>query len=194
MLERGMIRRRFIAGAGAAVLAGPVLAAPRPYRLDRDTSTVAFGYRMNGQPFTGRMPVASADILLDVDSPSASRVSAELDAARADAGPFYATTAMKSESVLDVARYPRIIFRSQQIAGTARGATITGALTIRGVTRQIALDAILYRQRGAEPGDRSRMSILMTGSVDRRDFGAGGYLSIVEPTIRLQILTRIVLT
>ena len=77
---------------------------------------------MNGQSMTGRMPVRSADILLDVDTPSASKVSAEIDAAGADAGLFYATEAMKGVSVLDTAEFPTIRFRSEKIEGSARGA------------------------------------------------------------------------
>lgn len=188
-----MDRRLFIALAATAVAASPVRAEARAYLLDRENSTVAFTYRMNGQPFTGRMPVRAADILLDVDNPPNSRVSAEIDAAHADAGPFYATEAMKSESVLDTAHFPTIRFRSERVIGTVNKATVTGLLTVRDVTERIDLDAVLYRQRGTVEGDRRNLSILMTGDIDRRRFGAGGYPAIVGPVIRLQILTRITL-
>ena len=186
-----MDRRFFVPLAAAALAARPVKAAALPYLLDRQTSTVAFTYLMNGQAMTGRMPVLSADILLDVDNPSASHVNAEIDAAHANAGPFYATEAMKSAGVLDTAHFPTIRFRSERIEGTARGATIRGPVTVRDVTEEIVLDAVVYRQRGTEEGDRRHLSILMTGNIDRRRFGAGGYPAIVGPTIRLQILTRI---
>lgn len=186
-----MDRRLFIAISGSVLVARPALAVARPYLLDSQNSTVAFTYQMNGQPFTGRMEVASADIILDVDNPPNSRVSADIDAASADAGPFYATEAMKSQSVLDTARFPTIRFRSERIEGTVQRATVTGPLTIRDVTERITLDAVLYRQRGTVEGDRRNLSILLTGDVDRRRFGAGGYPSIVGPMIRLQILTRI---
>lgn len=188
-----MDRRLFLTLACMSLAARPAGAAPRRYDLDRANSTVAFTYRMNGQPLTGRMPVASAEILLDVDRPANSRVAAEIDAAHADAGPFYATEAMKSESVLDTRRHPSIIFRSEAIDGTIHGARIRGPLTVRGVTRDITLDAQVFRQRGTVEGDRRNLSILMTGTIDRRQFGAGGYPSIVDPAIRLQILTRITL-
>ena len=55
----------------------------------------------------------------------------------------------------------------------------------------IALDAVVYRQRGTVEGDRRNLSILMTANIDRRRFGAGGYSAIVGPTIRMKILTRI---
>lgn len=188
-----MDRRHFIALAASGLAAHPARADALPYLLDRQNSTVAFTYRMNGQPFTGRMPVRAADILLDVDRPPNSRVSAEIDAARADAGPFYATEAMKSASVLDTAHYPVIRFRSERVTGTVHKAMVSGLLTVRDVTERIELDAILYRQRGTTEGDRRNLSILMTGDIDRRRFGAGGYPAIVGPVIRLQILTRITL-
>lgn len=164
-----------------------------PYRLDRAASVVAFTYQMNGRPYTGRMPVASADILLDVDRPANSRVTAEIDASRADAGPFYATEAMKSASVLDTQHYPLISFRSEKVTDIPKGARVEGPLTIKEVTRGFALDAQLYRPKGTQQGDRRVLSILMTGTLDRRQFGAGGYPAIVGPAIRLQILTRITL-
>lgn len=188
-----MNRRQFIALAATGLAARPALAATHPYLLDRENSTVAFTYQMNGQPFTGRMPVNSADIMLDVDNPPNSQVSAEINAAKANAGPFYATEAMKSETVLDTAHFPMITFRSERIAGTVHKATITGLLTVRDVTERIDVDAVLYRQRGSAEGDRRNLSILMTGEIDRRRFGAGGYPAIVGPMIRLQILTRITL-
>lgn len=187
-----MDRRLFISLALACAIAPrAAFADPRRYLLDRENSTVAFTYRMNGQPVTGRMPIRTADILLDVDRPANSRVSTEIDAARADAGPFYATEAMKSATVLDTAHYPMIRFRSERVVGDVHSAKITGTLTIRGVSRTVTLDAVVYRQRGAEAGDRRNLSILMTGQIDRRQFGAGGFGSIVDPGIRLQILTRI---
>ena len=186
-----MDRRLFIAFSAAALAARPATAAALPYQLDRQASTVAFTYLMNGQSMTGRMPVLSADILLDVDNPTSSRVTAEIDAAHADAGPFYATEAMKGVSVLDTEHFPTIRFRSERIEGTAWGAKVRGPVTVRDITEEIELDAVVYRQRGTAEGDRRNLSILMTGDIDRRRFGAGGYPTIVGPTIRLQILTRI---
>lgn len=187
-----MDRRLFLALAGAMLAARPSGAAPSSYTLDAAQSTVAFTYTMNGTPQTGRMPILSADILLDVERPANSRVAADIDASRADAGPFYATEAMKSQSVLDTGHHPVIRFRSSRVLDTRGGATIIGPLTVRDVTREITLQAKLFRPPGTAAGDLSRLSILMTGSLDRREFGAGGYANIVGPTIRLQILARII--
>ena len=186
-----MDRRTFILLAAAVGIAKPAFAAPRRYRLDKENSTVGFSYQLNGQRLNGRMPVKSATITVDVDRPSRSRVEAVLDAARANAGPFYATSAMKSRSVLDTDTYPEIRFVSQRIENKLNGARVTGEMTIRDITRPVELSATLFRQRGTEEGDRRRLSILLAGRINRNDFGAGGFPKLVAPSIVLNVLTRI---
>ena len=189
-----MDRRTFLALAVALGIAKPALAAPRPYRLDRKASTVGFSYQLNGQRVNGRMPVKSASIIVDVDRPSRSQVAAVIDTTRANAGPFYATSAMKSTSVLDTENYPEIRFVSKSIENKLNGARVNGEITIRGITRPIVLNATLFRQRGTEEGDRSKLSILLSGQINRNDFGASGFSKIVAPSIVLNILTRIELS
>lgn len=183
-----------LATAAAGLLAAPPVAAmPRRYVLDREASVVGFNYILNGGRARGRMPVKSAEIMLDVDRPEKSHVEAVLDASHADAGLFFATDAMKSESVLDTKRYPEIRFVSKDIIGSIQGARVMGDLTIRDVTRPVTLKAVVYRQRGTEAGDRRRLSILLTGKIDRREFGASGFPQFVQPWVVLNILTRITL-
>ncbi len=189
-----MDRRTFIALATAFGVASPVAAAPRPYRLDQKNSTVGFSYQLNGRRVNGRMPVKSATIVVDVDQPSRSQVAAVIDATRANAGPFYATSAMKSTSVLDTQNYPEIRFVSRSIENKLNGARVNGEITIRDITRPIALNATLFRQRGTEAGDRRKLSILLSGQINRNDFGASGFSKLVAPSIVLNILTRIELS
>ncbi len=162
-----------------------------PYRLQAELSTVGFAYVMAGQTVNGRMPVESAEIALDFDQPSNSRVTAVMRADRADAGPDYATVAMKSAEVLDAARFPAISFRSSSITETATGASVAGEITIRGVTRPIVLEAQFFRQQGTEAGDLDRLSIVLKGAISRQDFGAAGYGGLVSDRIDLTILARI---
>jgi polyisoprenoid-binding protein YceI len=172
-------------------IAIPAAAEPLPYRLQAELSTVGFAYAMAGQAVNGRMPVESADIVLDFDRPSNSRVTAVMRADRADAGPDYATLAMKSAEVLDAAAHPTITFRSTSVTETPTGAVVDGEITIRGVTRPITLEAQFFRQRGTEAGDRSRMSIVLKGAISRQAFGAAGYGGLVGDRIDLTILARI---
>lgn len=173
------------------VTALPLTAEPVPYDLQPELSTVGFSYTLNGARIQGRMPVASADILLDLDRPERSRVRAVINAAGADAGPWYANDAMKGPDVLDTPRFPEIVFASTRIEGTLKGGTVDGNITIRGVTRPITLDARFYRQSGTELTDRSRLQIVLRGQISRQAFGASGYGGLVGDKIDLIIVARI---
>jgi polyisoprenoid-binding protein YceI len=184
-------RRTMIATLAAAYVARPAAAAPVRYLLDRETSQIGFSYVLNGNSMKGSAIVDSADVLLDVERPARSKVSAVIDVTRANAGIFFATEAMKGAQVLDTDRFPTIQFQSEKIEGTVTKATMTGKLTIRDVTRTEQLTAQLFRQQGRQPGDFSKLSILMSGTIDRRAYGADGFLNFVGPQIGLDILTRI---
>ncbi|MFB9151156.1 YceI family protein [Roseovarius ramblicola] len=175
----------------ALLIAAQALAAPAPYRLDTDRSVVGFTYSLAGNAGRGTMPVASADMVLDLANPGQSRVTVTLDASGARAGFFLATQAMKGPQGLDTARHPSITFRSTAITGTLGKARVEGLLTVRGTTRKVTLDAGLYRQRGTDAADLTRLTVLLTGQVDRHDFGVTGFPGLVGPMIGLRIVARI---
>jgi len=166
-------------------------AAPEAYRLDTARSSVGFTYRLGQAETAGTMPVRAAEMWIDLANPPASRVTVTLDASAARAGVFFATEAMRGPQVLDTARHPLITFRSTRITGTLQAATVEGQLTLRGVTRPVTLTAGLYRQRGAQARDRDHLTVLLTGQIDRHDFGASGFADLVGPLIDLRIVARI---
>lgn len=183
-----MIRRLAFA---LTLLAAQALAAPEPYRLDPGHSTVGFTYRLAGTSGRGQMPVKSAVMLIDLRNIAASRVDVTLDATGARAGFVLATQAMKGPEILNAARHPEIAFRSTRITGTLGEAIVEGDLTVRGVTRPVTLRAGLYRAGDTDPGDLRRLTVLLTGQIDRRAFGADGFADIVGPLIDLRIVARI---
>ncbi|SLN56731.1 hypothetical protein PSA7680_02950 [Pseudoruegeria aquimaris] len=176
-----------LAGATAPATA----AKPVAYQLQPEASTVGFSYYLNAERVRGRMPVQDARIRIDFDDVSRSEVSVTLLPAQADASLPFATEAMRGGQVLDVANHPTITFTSREISGSPARATMTGDLTIRGVTRPVTLQARLYRQRGQDAGDLSRLTILLTGRISRSAFGAGGFPQFVQDPIDLSIRARI---
>ncbi|MEM9350577.1 MAG: YceI family protein [Pseudomonadota bacterium] len=173
------------------LFASAAFAEPIPYALDRERSLVGFEVDLGGSPLKGNMPVDAANIVLDLDNLSRSSAEVTLNVSDAITEAGFATDAMLGGSVLDAARFPTIRFVSESISGTLSGGTVTGLVTIKGVTRPLTLDAQVFRQRDTEEGDRSRLSVLLTGKIDRRDFGADGFSEFVGPTIDIDILTRL---
>ncbi len=161
------------------------------YELNTAESVVGFTYYFNGAGTEGRMPVETADLQLDLQNVSRSKIDVTLSPKRAKAGFLFATEALKGEQVLNVVSHPTIRFVAREISGSIHGAKVEGDLTVRGVSRPVTLAAQLFRQRGTEAGDLDKLSILLTGSLDRRDFGADGYADLVGPNIDLRILARI---
>lgn len=175
----------------ACLAAFPAAAEPIRYALEREKSVVGFAWDFGADEVRGRMPVAAADIVIDFDRLNASRVAVALDVTGAEAGFPFASQAMKGPKVLYASRFPNIVFRSRQVTPDASGALVTGDMTIRGVTRPATLRAELYRQRGTRPGDLDAISILVTGSVSRKAYGATGWSDLAGDEVRLAILVRL---
>ena len=76
-----------------------------------------------------------------------------------------------SPDFFDVERYPEISFNSTRIDYLDGGRfRIVGALTMRGVIREIKLDAQLGGTRREAGGDE-RIELALRGELNRRDFG-----------------------
>ena len=178
----------------AIMLAAPAAAAPLVYTLDAEDSRVGFKVPFGPDQITGAMPVRSADITLDFDRAARSKVSVSLDVASARANFPFATQAMTGPKVLDAGRHPAISFISTEIVaiqGEGAKARMTGNITIRGVTRPVVLNAEVFRPQGSAEGERKRLSVYMTGTVARSDFGATGWSDLVGDEVTLDILVRI---
>ncbi len=172
-------------------LTSPAWADPVRYLLEPDRSTVGFTYTFGADTDDGTMPVTAADLLIDLDTPARSSVDVTVDVRRARTGFFLATEALRGASVLDARSHPTIRFRSTRVVAEGAGARIEGEFTIRGVIRPGTLSAQFFRQQGTEAGDRDRLSIYLTGAINRSEFGATGFPDEVGDRVELRILARI---
>ncbi|SCZ54898.1 Polyisoprenoid-binding protein YceI [Epibacterium ulvae] len=167
-----------------------VQAAPLSYTLDDAKSEVGFTYSLGGSATGGMMPVETAQLQIDVRDIRNSDIDVTLNARRAKAGLFVATEAMRGPQVLHAKQFPTIRFQTRKITGDLQNAQVAGDLTIRNVTRPVTLQARLFRKREADLGDLSELEVLLTGDIDRREFGASGFPDLVGPVISLRIRAR----
>jgi len=174
-----------------ALFASPALAAPAHYSLEPEASTVGFETDFGGDLISGKMPVASAELTLDFDNVAVSKIDVVLDAANADASFPFAAQAMRGPKILDVVNFPTIHFQSTSVRKDGDGAAVAGNVTIRGVTRPMEMHAVIWRQKGQPEGDLSKLTIRLTGAINRSDFAATGWSDMVGDQVRLDILARI---
>jgi polyisoprenoid-binding protein YceI len=184
--------RTVLASLALASLPWATLAAPARYALDEQASTVGFETDFGPDRITGRMPVTRADLTLDFVKVANSHVDVTLDVSNAQASFPFAAQAMKGPKVLDARKHPEITFASTDVRASGQGAKVQGNVTIRGVTRPVTLDAVIWRKQGSAVGDLSHLTVRLTGSVNRSDFGATGWNDMVGDQVRLDILARVV--
>jgi polyisoprenoid-binding protein YceI len=122
----------------------------------------------------GRLADARGTIVVDEHEPANSSVEVEFNSGSLNTGVDQRDQHLHSADFLDIANHPTISFRSRRVEGASveEGARfkVIGDLTIRGTTREVALDAS-YEGRGKDPWGGERMSFAATTKIDRRDFG-----------------------
>ena len=146
----------------------------------------------------GRLADVQGRITIDEGSPERSRVEVEFGAASIDTRSEQRDQHLRSGDFLDVERFPTLTFRSTRVEGSplAEGGDfkVVGDLTIRGVTREVTLDAT-FEGRGTDPWGAEKVSFSASTKIDRRDFGltwnaaleTGGVLVSNDIKIQLEI-------
>lgn len=161
----------------ALVLAGgfaPAAAEPRRYTLDPDHLTIAFLVTHVGFAKTlGIFREAEGSFVFDEDAPAVSEIDVVIAAASVDTGHRARDEHLRSDQFLDAKRHPEITFRGTAARQTGpRTGTVSGDLTIRGVTRPVTLD-VKWNKSGRYPfGDEHyAVGISARTTVARSDFG-----------------------
>lgn len=169
----------------------PTTAAPQAYQLEKAKSKVGFSWFLGKEEIRGSMPINSANIVLDLENLKNSNVRVTLNVKEAKAGFPFATQGLKSKEILWADKFPQIIFRGTSIERNGNSASIKGNLTIRGVTKPAIFKARLSRQAGSASGDNSNLSVRMTGTVNRSEFGATGWPKLAGDRVKLDITASI---
>jgi polyisoprenoid-binding protein YceI len=183
----------FKALTALCLIALPMAAQARPvaYVLQTDASSVAFETKFGADRITGTFPLARANLTLDFENVANCTIDVTLDVTHAKASFPFAAQALRGPTVLDAGAHPNMHFVSTRIKAHGDGADVSGNITIRGVTRPITLRATIYQQKGSAKGDRSHLSVRLTGSVKRSQFGATGWADLVGDEVRILIDARI---
>jgi polyisoprenoid-binding protein YceI len=138
--------------------------------------------------YTGRVDLDEADL-------TRTQIDVAIDASSLDTGVADRDAHLRSADFFDVETWPELRFRSTRIE--AKGGEryrLVGALTIRDVTREVALD-VEYGGRAKDPWGNERVGFLAKTSIDRKDFGlkwnqlleAGGVLVGDRVDIELEV-------
>ena len=127
---------------GILALAAPLaLAQTSNWTIDPAHSSIEFTVRhMSVSNIHGRFAIQSGKILLNEADITKSTVQVTIDAASVDTGVSMRDNDLKSPNFFEVASFPTASFTSTSVAKSGSGLTVTGNLTLHGVTKPVVLD------------------------------------------------------
>jgi polyisoprenoid-binding protein YceI len=189
-----------IAIAGGSVVIAQGAAAPGTkdvakvtggtYAVEPSHTQIVFAYDHMG--FTNNLGVIAqptGTLTLDKANPAASKVSIEVPIANLTTGIPALNEHLAKPEFFDVAKFPKATFVSTGVKTDGpTGATITGNLTIKGITKPVTLDAEFYGA-GANPmNKKENIGFVATGTIKRSDFGMGMAVPVVGDAVELKII------
>ena len=166
------------ADSAAPPAMAPVGAPPAgAYKLDKShASLVLRASHLGFSTYTTRFSRFDVDLTFDPRNLPASRVVTTIDASsfEMDAAPQMCLDIMKGPQMLDIAKFPQIVFKSGEIRMTgAKSMEISGTLMLHGVTRPTVLVATYNGGYAGMPNmdPQARIGFSAHGSFKRSDFG-----------------------
>jgi polyisoprenoid-binding protein YceI len=162
------------------------------YKIDPVHSRVGFAVKhMVVNTVHGRFTDYNGSILYDDKDPSKSQVNVTIKTASINTDNTNRDNDLRSANFLDAEKFPEIIFKSKSVEKKGDGFVAHGALTIRGVSKDVDLGFTL-----SGPIDTGRGKLLGAEAgltINRQDYGvawsrslAGGEL-IVANDVKIEI-------
>ncbi len=165
----GTAVRRWLAAALLLALASSSWSAPAwangvRFRVQPEASEVTFKATSRLMNADGRFHRLAGEVVVDPKAPDNAKVTLVIEAASIDTGIGMRDNHLRSEDFFDVRQFPMITFESLRVEATGRRATVSGRLTLHGVTREIAVPVEV---------DLTEVALVATGEfvINRRDYG-----------------------
>jgi polyisoprenoid-binding protein YceI len=165
------------------------------FTIDKAHSEAVFQVRHLITKVRGRFSNFEGRIEFDQERPENSSVLVTIDAASIDTNEPDRDTHLRSNDFFGVEAHPQIRFHSTEVRKTgANTFDVAGALTIKGVTRDVVLP-VTFLGLAKDPWGKSRAGFETEISINRKDYGllwnatleTGGFLVGDEVKITLSI-------
>jgi polyisoprenoid-binding protein YceI len=142
------------------------------WTIDPVHSSVEFAVRhLMITTVKGRFTDVQGTVVLDEANPAGSSAEITIQAASIDSREPQRDAHLKSADFFDVETFPTLTFRSTTVRDLkSDGFTLIGDLTIRGVTRQVALD-VTTEGRAKDPWGGQRAGYTASTRIKRSEFG-----------------------
>jgi len=152
----------------------PASAIAADYVIDTKGQHASINFRIKHLGFswlTGRFNKFSGTFSFDEKNPDTSKVRVEIDTTSIDTNHAERDKHLRGADLLDTDMFPTATFESTNVKSTGPDkATITGTLTLHGVSKEITIDAERVGG-GADPWGGERQGFIGTTKLVLTDFG-----------------------
>lgn len=172
------------------LVAVPASAAAATYVLDPVHTRVMFAVEHAGfSKAIGTVSGSTGGLVFDPDDWSTARVEVSVPLERLDLGDEKWNRATLARNLLDVGQHPEARFVSTRIERTGeRTATVLGILTLRGISREVSLEAVFNAlKRHPLPPFRRTLGFSATTMIRRSDFGVSAWPSMIGEEVELRL-------
>jgi len=144
--------------------------ARQAWEFDAAHSTIGFSVtHMMFAKVRGSFGEWDGQLTYDADEPENSTASVEIDVSSIDTGNNQRDDHLRSADFFDVDDHPAIKFESTSFRGDPENLTVTGNLTIHGVTKEVSLD-VEQTGTGTDPWGNRRIGFRVETTLNRKDF------------------------
>lgn len=181
------VRRSALALAALALLSLPASAAD--YVIDTKGAHASINFRIKHLGYSwlvGRFDTFSGNFSYDEAAPEASKISVEIDTNSVNSNHAERDKHLRSPDFLDVAKFPKATFVSKSVAVKDGKGTITGDLTLRGVTKPVTIEAEVIGG-GEDPWGGYRQGFAGTTKLVLADFGITKELGPASKEVMLEL-------
>ena len=178
--------------ASLALIAAVLSAAPASaadYVIDTNKAHASINFRIKHLGFswlTGRFDTFKGTFSFDQANPSVSKVNVEVDTNSINSNHAERDKHLRSKDFLDTASFPTATFESTSVKLDGDKATITGNLTLHGVTKEIAIAATRVGG-GDDPWGGKREGFTGTATLPLKDFGINYNLGPSSTAVELAL-------
>jgi polyisoprenoid-binding protein YceI len=159
------------------------------YKVESYHTQVGFSLSHFGfTNYSGLFSGATGSLRLDPANPGTNRIEVTIPVQSILTTVPVLTEELKGEKWFDVAKFPQATFTSTSVTmGHDGAATITGNLTLHGVTKPIVLHAH-FQGAGVNPIDKAyTVGFQANGTIKRSDFGVSLYAPALGDDVELTI-------
>ncbi|HVZ83487.1 MAG TPA: YceI family protein [Terracidiphilus sp.] len=172
-------------------------AAATTWKIDPAHSAAEFKVKhMMISNVKGKFSGISGTLTLDEANPAASTIEATVPVTTLSTGDEQRDGHLKSADFFEADKFPTATFKATAVSRNAPGDhTVSGELTLHGVTRPVVFDVEGPSAPGKDPWGNTRIGLSATTKINRKDFGltwnaaleTGGVLVGEDVTITLDI-------